>query len=69
MNESEFLGELLRRARVVQRRSQVEVAQAAGLSTSTLSLIENNWRRPSSEEAGRLCAVLEITLKDLELRS
>lgn len=42
---------------------QVEVALIAGLSQSRLSLIENGWVRPRSDEVERIKAAFAILTK------
>ena len=54
-----------RATRAAQRRRQVDVAEAAGISRSVLSLIESGERRITMEDVRALCAGLGVTLPDL----
>jgi len=59
MSEEPDLGLTLRLKRVSQRRSQREVARAAGMRASRLSEIECGWLNPHEDELRRLLNVLE----------
>lgn len=51
--------------RAAQQRRQVEVARAAGISRTVLSLIEGGRRRITIEDLLALCQGLDVGLRDL----
>ena len=52
---------LLRTTRLAQRRSQAEVAAAAGIVPHHLSVVERGLVRPNVDTLLRLCRVLGLT--------
>jgi transcriptional regulator with XRE-family HTH domain len=63
------LGKSIREARQKKGWTLVEAGEAAGISRSTLSKIENNQTRPSFEIVRRLSDVLEISTPQLFVQS
>lgn len=61
---TEPVGTLVRRWRERRRRSQLDVAIAADLSTRHLSYIETGRSRPSRTMIERLCEELEVPLRE-----
>ncbi|GAB3754126.1 helix-turn-helix domain-containing protein [Microlunatus parietis] len=64
MVTTEPVGTLVRRWRERRRRSQLDVAIAAELSTRHLSYIETGRSRPSRTMIERLCEELEVPLRE-----
>ena len=62
---SQVIARNARAIRAAQQRRQVDVAAQAGLSRSTLSLIESGARRITIEDILALCAGLDVGLGDL----
>jgi transcriptional regulator with XRE-family HTH domain len=60
-----FVGEVLRRHRLEQRRTLVEVAREACVSVQYLSEVERGRKEPSSEILAAVCDSLRIELSDL----
>lgn len=60
----EPVGELVRRWRERRRRSQLDVAIAAGLSARHLSFIETRRANPSRDMIERLCGELDVPLRE-----
>jgi len=60
-----LLGGVLRQARHDQRRTLVNVADAAGISVPYLSEIERGRKEPSSEMLAAVCGALDLDLLDL----
>lgn len=58
------MGELVRRWRERRRRSQLDVSVAADVSTRHLSFIETGRATPSREMIERLCAELDVPLRE-----
>ncbi|MFD0336293.1 helix-turn-helix transcriptional regulator [Streptomyces erythrogriseus] len=58
------VGVLLRRWRERRRRSQLDVALAAELSTRHLSCVETGRARPSRDLVRRLCDELDVPLRE-----
>lgn len=61
----DVLGRVLRRARLHQRRTLVDVSRIAGVSVPYLSEIERGRKEPSSEMLGAVCRALDLDLVDL----
>jgi transcriptional regulator with XRE-family HTH domain len=61
---TEPVGSLVRRWRQRRRRSQLDVALAAGLSTRHLSYVETGRATPSREMIERLCEELDVPLRE-----
>lgn len=61
---TEPFGELLRRWRTRRRRTQMDVALAADVSTRHLSCLETGRSAPSPEMVERLCEELEVPLRE-----
>jgi transcriptional regulator with XRE-family HTH domain len=61
--DSPSLGARLRAAR--GRRTQAEIAEAAGISRAYLGQIEHGRRRPSTEQVRALARVLDIDATEL----
>ncbi|MDA2814009.1 helix-turn-helix transcriptional regulator [Nocardiopsis sp. RSe5-2] len=61
---TEPFGELLRRWRTHRRRTQMDVALAADVSTRHLSCLETGRSAPSPEMVERLCEELEVPLRE-----
>ncbi|WP_306190966.1 helix-turn-helix transcriptional regulator [Streptomyces sp. MK5] len=64
MVTTEPVGLLVRRWREQRRRSQLDVALAANLSTRHLSYIETGRATPSRKMIERLCDELDVPLRD-----
>ncbi|WP_225837962.1 helix-turn-helix domain-containing protein [Streptomyces sp. NK08204] len=64
MVTKEPVGQLVRRWREHRRRSQLDVAVAANLSTRHLSYIETGRATPSRNMIERLCDELEVPLRE-----
>lgn len=62
------VGGILRRARLAQGRTLVDVAAAARVSTAYLSEVERGRKEPSSEVLAAVCGALGIRLVDLVAR-
>nr|BFE73364.1 hypothetical protein GCM10020092_066650 [Actinoplanes digitatis] len=60
-----FVGEVLRRHRLEQRRTLAEVAREACVSVQYLSEVERGLKEPSSEILAAVCDSLRIELSDL----
>ncbi|OAN37491.1 transcriptional regulator ClgR [Mycolicibacterium iranicum] len=58
----EVIGDVLRRARVEQRRTLREVSDAARVSLGYLSEVERGRKEASSELLGAICTALDIPL-------
>ena len=58
------VGELVRSWRKRRGRTQLQLAEAAGLSARHLSFLENGRARPSREMLGVLCDALDVPLRD-----
>lgn len=56
---------LLREERERQRVSKYELAPKAGLSASTLSVVERELRKPTLDTLLRIAEVLEVELGEL----
>ena len=54
-----------RALRAARRLRQRDVAERAGVSRSTVALIEGEGRRVSLEDVLALCAGLDVSLSDL----
>lgn len=63
------IGGILRRARLAQRRTLVDVAAAARVSTAYLSEIERGRKEASSEVLAAVCGALGLRLVDLVART
>jgi transcriptional regulator with XRE-family HTH domain len=59
------LGEVLRRARLAQRRTLADVARAAKVSMPYLSEVERGRKEVSSEVLAAICEALRIDLPDV----
>src|SRR6478735_9313353 len=59
------VGAILRRVRLAQRRTLVDVAAQARVSTAYLSEVERGRKEASSEVLAAVCAALGIRLVDL----
>ncbi|HVT16254.1 MAG TPA: helix-turn-helix transcriptional regulator [Thermoanaerobaculia bacterium] len=59
------LGRALKAARQILKRTQGEVADAAGRRESSISAIEQGDKQPSVETVARMAAALRISLADL----
>ena len=59
------LGSTLRARRLSQRYSQTAIARAAGISSSSLCLIEQDKRVPAEATLERIAAALGLTLVGL----
>lgn len=64
MENTETVGQLLKRWRERRRRSQLDLALAAEISTRHLSFVETGRARPSREMILRLAGELEIPLRE-----
>lgn len=60
-----FVGDVLRRHRLEQRRTLAEVAREACVSVQYLSEVERGRKEPSSEILAAVCDSLRIELSDL----
>lgn len=58
-------GRALKVVRAARSAKQADVAEAAGVDKSYLSLIENNKKSPSLGVLGGLCEVLDLPISDL----
>lgn len=61
----EFVGDVLRRHRLRQRRTLADVAGSARVSTQYLSELERGRKEASSEVLAAICAALRIDLSEL----
>jgi transcriptional regulator with XRE-family HTH domain len=61
----EFVGDVLRRHRLRQRRTLADVAGSARVSTQYLSEVERGRKEASSEVLAAVCTALRIDLSDL----
>lgn len=55
------LGKTIKQLRLDKEYSQEELALKCGLTQATLSLIENNKKRPSKSTIDKLCHLFEIS--------
>jgi transcriptional regulator with XRE-family HTH domain len=55
-----YIGKTIRRLRVDREISQQDLAQCAGITSSFLSLVENDRRRPSLRILQKLAAALDV---------
>ena len=60
-----LVGEVLRRRRLDQRRTLVDVATAARVSVQYLSAVERGRKEVSSEVLAAICEALRMDLSDL----
>lgn len=60
-----LLGQVLRRHRLVQRRTLADVARDARVSTQYLSELERGRKEASSEVLAAVCRALRLDLTDL----
>lgn len=64
----DFIGDRIKRLRVLKGRTQIELGNAIGLPKQSVSLIEKGQRRVSSEELEKICHFfgipVEFLLKD-----
>jgi transcriptional regulator with XRE-family HTH domain len=65
-NGERSIGDRLRLARLERRLLQRAVARDAGLSPSTVSLIENGWRDPQPEEIIAIARAIGLDPVELE---
>ncbi len=65
----DIVGEVLRAARLEQRRTLKDVAQRAGVSVPYLSEIERGRKEASSEVLAAVCGSLGISMLELVSRS
>lgn len=65
VNEFIKIGEKLKMARKEKGLTQREMATRLGLSYSTYSNYENNYREPGSDVIDKACAILGISIKEL----
>ena len=65
INELIKIGSRIKACRKDRGYSQREMADKLGLSYSTYSNYENNYREPPSEVINRICDILEIDFPDL----
>lgn len=65
----QVMGDILRRARLAQGRTLVDVSTAARVSTAYLSEVERGRKEASSEVLAAVCAALGIRLVDLVART
>jgi transcriptional regulator with XRE-family HTH domain len=63
----EVIGDVLRRARISQRRTLREVSEAARVSLGYLSEVERGRKEASSELLSAICDALEVRLSDVLL--
>jgi DNA-binding XRE family transcriptional regulator len=66
MKKELSFGRSLRLARIAGGLRQIDLASLSGLSTSTISLIENDLRLPSREQIDRLRKHIGIYSDDVE---
>jgi transcriptional regulator with XRE-family HTH domain len=60
-----MLGDVLRRARLAQRRTLADVARAARVSMPYLSEVERGRKEASSEVLAAICEALRMDLSDV----
>ena len=65
MGLSEVVSTNARALRAARRLRQRDVAERAGISRSTVALIEGDGRRVSLEDVLALCEGLDVGLRDL----
>jgi len=65
MERHEQFGPLLRRVRMEHGMTQEELADAAGLHRTEISLLERNKRKPLLETIVAVCRGLEMTPSEL----
>lgn len=65
----QVFGEVLRQARLAQRRTLADVAQEARVSTPYLSEVERGLKEASSEVLAAVCRALNLRAVDLVART
>ena len=60
------LGAAVRERRRLKKMKQADLAEAAGINRSHLSLIESGEHRPTEDTIGKIAAALETTPENLE---
>jgi transcriptional regulator with XRE-family HTH domain len=63
-DDKKFIGNVLKQARINVSLSQIQLAEAIGLSEKHISNIERGQNFPSLDTFFRLCKVLNLTLTD-----
>ena len=65
INEYIQIGKRIKEARISKHISQKDMANRLGLSVSTYSNYENNYREPKLEVIEKICEILSITIEKL----
>lgn len=65
INQYIRIGSKIKEARLSKHISQKDMAEQLGLSASTYSNYENNYREPKLETIEKICDVLGITINEL----
>lgn len=55
------LGKTIKNLRLQKEYSQEDLAEKCGLTQATLSLVENNKKRPSKSTIDKLCQIFDIS--------
>jgi len=63
------IGKAIKQLRWENYLSQRELAEKCGINNSTLSLIENGLREPSSKSLKKIASVLRLEVSDIHLKS
>ena len=60
-----YIGTKLKRARLAKAMNQRQLAQAAGVTKTTLVKLENNRSQPHPSTLGKLAEALDVSPADL----
>jgi transcriptional regulator with XRE-family HTH domain len=60
-----YIGTKLKRARLAKAMNQRQLAQAAGVTKTTLVQLENNRSQPHPSTLGKLAEALDVSPADL----
>jgi len=55
----------LKVARIRKKMSQYELSFETGISQTRMSLMENGFRQPTKEQAGRIAVALGVDMKEI----
>ena len=65
INQYIQIGSKIKDARLSKHISQKNMAERLGLSVSTYSNYENNYREPKLEIIEKICEILGVTIEEL----